>query len=45
MHAVFVSKPRYALPLLPLLVVGGLAGLALLGTALAPVAAPSLPTT
>jgi len=30
MHAVFVSKPRYALPLLPLLVAGGLAGLALL---------------
>jgi hypothetical protein len=30
MHAVFVSKPRYALPLLPLLVAGGLAGLAIL---------------
>jgi 4-amino-4-deoxy-L-arabinose transferase-like glycosyltransferase len=28
MHAVFVSKPRYALPLLPLLIAGGLAGLA-----------------
>jgi 4-amino-4-deoxy-L-arabinose transferase-like glycosyltransferase len=28
MHAVFVSKPRYALPLLPLLVAGGLAGAA-----------------
>src|SRR4051794_11791395 len=35
MHAVFVSKPRYALPLLPLLVVGGLAGLALLAAELA----------
>src|SRR3954447_7316847 len=35
MHAVFVSKPRYALPLLPLLIVGGLAGLALLGSELA----------
>jgi 4-amino-4-deoxy-L-arabinose transferase-like glycosyltransferase len=34
MHAVFVSKPRYALPLLPLLVAGGLAGLALLLSAL-----------
>ena len=29
MHAVFVSKPRYALPLLPLLVAGGLAGVGL----------------
>jgi hypothetical protein len=28
LHAVFVSKPRYALPLLPLLIVGGLAGAA-----------------
>jgi hypothetical protein len=33
LHAVFVSKPRYALPLLPLLVTGGLAGLALLVSA------------
>jgi hypothetical protein len=30
LHAVFVSKPRYALPLLPLLVAGGLAGAATL---------------
>jgi 4-amino-4-deoxy-L-arabinose transferase-like glycosyltransferase len=35
MHAVFVSKPRYALPLLPLLVAGGLAALAMFGTELA----------
>src|SRR3954447_23022167 len=35
MHAVFVSKPRYALPLLPLLITGGLAGLALLAAELA----------
>src|SRR3954447_2129464 len=35
MHAVFVSKPRYALPLLPLLVAGGLAGLALLAAEIA----------
>jgi 4-amino-4-deoxy-L-arabinose transferase-like glycosyltransferase len=35
MHAVFVSKPRYALPLLPLLIAGGLAGLAMLATELA----------
>src|SRR3954452_6015660 len=28
MHAVFVSKPRYALPLLPLLAAAGLAGIA-----------------
>src|SRR3954469_13627160 len=35
MHAVFVSKPRYALPLLPLLIVGGLAGLALLAAEVA----------
>jgi 4-amino-4-deoxy-L-arabinose transferase-like glycosyltransferase len=34
MHAVFVSKPRYALPLLPLLIAGGLAGLALLAAEL-----------
>ncbi len=30
LHAVFVSKPRYALPLLPLLAVGGLAAVAAL---------------
>ena len=30
LHAVFVSKPRYALPLLPLLAVGGLAAAAAL---------------
>src|SRR3954468_1205007 len=35
MHAVFVSKPRYALPLLPLLITGGLSGLALLGAEVA----------
>jgi hypothetical protein len=44
MHAVFVSKPRYALPLLPLLVAGGLAGLAWLLSARRRTA-PTRPTT
>jgi hypothetical protein len=30
LHAVFVAKPRYALPLMPLLMVGGVVATALL---------------
>src|SRR3954452_12244035 len=45
MHAVFVSKPRYALPHLPLLIVGALTGLALLATVWRSSRASSRPTT